>query len=79
MLADPSFPAFLLDFPIFYLVYNQNGMKQLNSIKIYYWDEDLNTWDLDDGINLQNTFDANGKITKMIFGDEEYHFNWSCK
>lgn len=79
MLADPSLPALLLDFPFFYLVFNQNGMKQFNAIKTYYWDEDLNTWEIEDIADFQNTFDAKGKLTKMIIGDEEYHFNWSCK
>lgn len=78
-LGDPSFPSLLLDFPFFYLVFNQNGMKQFNAVQTYYWDEDLNKWELEDANVFQNTYDTKGKLTKMIIGDEEYHFNWACK
>ncbi|MBU3662090.1 MAG: hypothetical protein FGM41_02695 [Bacteroidetes bacterium] len=79
MLADPTLPALLLDFPFFYLVFNQNGMKQFNAIKSYFWDEDLNTWELDYNSDFQNSFDSKGNLTKMVFENEAYHFNWVCK
>lgn len=78
-LGDPSFPSMLLDFPFFYLVFNQNGMKQFNAVQTYYWDEDLNKWEFEDASVFKNTYDTKGKLTKMIIGDEEYHFNWAFK
>jgi hypothetical protein len=78
-LIDPYIPALFMEAELFYMLFNQENMKQPNLINAYYFNEDDETWVLDGSNMIQNTYDAEGKLTKMVIDDENYTVTWDCK
>jgi len=78
-LVDPYFPALLLDEEILFLLFNQANMKQPKSLAYYSYDEAEETWILEEQLPFLNTYDTDGKLTKMIIEDELLNVAWDCK
>ncbi len=78
-LVDPYFPALLLDEEILFLLFNQANMKQPKSLAYYSYDEAEETWVLEEELPFLNTYDVDGKLTKMIIEDELLNVAWDCK
>ena len=78
-LIDPYLQTLFMEAEIFYLIFNQDGMKQPNKITAYLFNEADETWELDVETVIQNTYDADNRLTKMVIYGEPYAINWDCK
>jgi len=78
-LINPYFPSLLMEGELFYLLFLQDNMKQPNKIEAFTFNEADETWVLESGNMLQNTYDADGKLTKMVIENETYNVTWDCK
>ncbi len=78
-LINPYFPSLLMEGELFYLLFLQENMKQPNKIESYIFNEATETWELDGGNIIQNTYDTDGKLTNMVIDDESYKVSWDCK
>ena len=78
-LVNPYFPSLLMEGEIFYLLFLQDNMKQPNKVTSYSFNESTEEWEIDSEIFIQNSYDTEGKLTKMVIEDETYNVIWDCK